>query len=129
MPAFFPGPSRNRQLHPFRGHVSRAISRCGNFRIGRHGRKLLRKLFFIRVIDVDALRIRQHLHYSRTDVTEWLIGAGYSQGHRIKDQVSEPRSHGPLVAEDPLKYGLHGFKIEKRLVEVKGRSEEDRPFD
>src|SRR5271157_4691111 len=90
-----------------------------NLWVRRHRREILRKLLLVLVINLDAARIRQHLHHSRTDIGERNVAAGHSQCGRIHDQVSEPEAHGPLVAKDPFKSWLHGLKIEKRFVDIK----------
>jgi hypothetical protein len=85
----------------------------------RHGGKFLGRLCFIPVVNFDAFRIRQHLHHGRTDIRERDIATGHGQGGGIHNQVSEPKAHGHLDAEDALKNRLHGLEVEERLIDVR----------
>src|SRR4029077_962558 len=78
----------------------------------------LRKLGFVCITYLDALRIRQHFHHRRSDVGERDVTAGDRQGGGIQDEVGEPQAHGAFVAEDALEGRLHGSKIKKRLIHI-----------
>jgi hypothetical protein len=52
-----------------------------------------------------ASRIRQHLHYCRTDIRERNVAAGDCQGCGIHDEVGEPEAHGLSFAENALEIG------------------------
>lgn len=89
-----------------------------NLGVGRHRGELLRQLFPVLVVDLDAARISQHRHHSRSDVGERDIAPGHGQGRGVKDQVVEPQAHRTLLAKDALEGRFHGFKIEKGFVDV-----------
>ena len=58
--------------------IAQLAQRGRHLRVRRHRRELLLELFLVRVIDLDALRIRQHLHHGRTDIGERNVATGHS---------------------------------------------------
>jgi hypothetical protein len=78
----------------------------------------LREFLVVPVVDLDAARIRQHLHHRRADIGKRYVAAGHGQGCGIHDQVGEPQPHGALFTEDALECRFQGSKIEKRLVDI-----------
>ncbi len=98
--------------------IAQLAQRRRNLGVWRHRGKLVRKLFPVLVIDLDAACIRQHFHYCGADIGERDVAAGHGQGRGIHDEVGEPQAHGALFAEDPPESRLHCFKIENRLVDI-----------
>jgi hypothetical protein len=52
---------------------------CRNLAVRRHCRERLLELLLVRIVDLDALRIRQHLHHRGADIREWHAAAGDGQ--------------------------------------------------
>src|ERR1700722_15803519 len=92
--------------------------RCRNLLMRWHRRKFFGQLFLIGVVNLDALRVRLHLHDGRADVGEGNVAPRHSQGRGIQDEVGKPEAHVSLVAKDALEGRLHGLKIEQRLIDV-----------
>src|SRR5215469_5653444 len=99
--------------------IAKSAQRRRNFRMRQHRRELFNKFALVRVIDFDAVCIRQHLHHSRTNIRERHVTAGHSEGCGIHDEVGEPKAHGALLAKNARKNRLHCLQIEKSLIDIK----------
>jgi hypothetical protein len=79
-----------REREEAEARIAQLAQRRRNLGVRRHCGKLVRKLFLVLVIDLDAAGIRQHFHHRRTDVGERDIATRHGEGGGIHDEVSEP---------------------------------------